>query len=218
MMAASGNTQRPTISMNVYAKYRSELGIIMSELQAGKNNSNYGYHWYTNRDTGECKKLKNKPNEKWILGRNLFRGERSVIPLNKEEKRKRISDGLYAYYKINGSPKKGKHYVKPISRKRLTVYNILTFEKLIITDGLIPENYTTNKSIAFYNVEKIKTRKLWDKFHSNNYTSLTDFSKNVNISQPLLTAKFKTFIPIYNKLSVKGFKFIPNKKYIGVYE
>lgn len=217
-MAATGDTQRPNINMNTYDTYKNELSKVMSELQTGKNNSQYGKHWYTNRDTGECKTFNELPNEKWIKGRNLFRGERSIINLDKEEKKKRISDGLYAYYKINGSPKKGKHYVKPISRKRLTVYNILTFEKLIITDGIIPENYTTNKSIAFYNVEKIKTRKLWDKFHSNNYTSLTDFSKNVNISQPLLTAKFKTFIPIYNKLSVKGFKFIPNKKYIGVYE
>lgn len=218
MMSASGNTQRPTISMNVYAKYRSELGIIMSELQSGKNNSNYGFHWYTNIDTGESKKLKNKPNERWILGRNLFRGERSVIPLNKEEKRKRISDGLYAYYKINGNPKKGKHHVKPITRKRIIVYNILTFEKLIITDGIILTNFTTNKSLAFDNVEKIKTEKLWNLFNNGDYKSINEFSKSVNMSQPLLTTKFRKYIPLYCKLSNKRFSFKPNKNYIGVYE
>ena len=219
MMSACGNTPRPKIqSMRDYAKYRNEIGIIMSEIQSGKNNSQYGKHWFTNRDTGESKRLKIAPNEKWIFGRNLFRGERSVIPLNKEEKRKRISDGLYAYYKINGNPKKGKHYVKPITRKRITVYNILTLEKLIITEGIIPKNYTTNKSIAFHNVEKIKTRKLWDLFNNGEYKSINAFSKTINMSQPLLTSKFRNYIPLYCKLSNKRFTFKPNKNYIGVYE
>lgn len=154
MMAAVGDTERPCRTMNVYASYRNELGKTMKEIQTGSQNSQFGKHWFTNRNTGECKTFYKCPDETWIEGRFLFRGE---------------------YSKIHFTGK-------------------LNFE------------------------EKIKIRKLWDKFHSNNYTSLTDFSKNVNISQPLLTSKFKTFIPIYNKLSVKGFKFIPNKNYIGVYE
>ena len=91
-------------------------------------------------------------------------------------------------------------------------------EKSVITDGIIPKNYTDNKKYAYYNSEKLKTQHLWDLFNENGYDSLNSFSKEVNISQPLLTSKFRRYIPIYNKLSVKRFKFIQNKKYIGVYE
>ena len=75
MMAAIGDTSRPIRNMRDYAKYRNEISSIMSEAQSGKNNSQYGKHWYTNRDTGECNSFLTAPNEKWILGRNLFHGE-----------------------------------------------------------------------------------------------------------------------------------------------
>ena len=72
MMAAIGDTQRPTRCMNVYAKYRNEMSKVMSEAQTGQLNSQFGKHWFTNRNTGECKRFKEKPDEIWILGKNWF--------------------------------------------------------------------------------------------------------------------------------------------------
>lgn len=84
MMASSGNNPRPKIqSMRDYAKYRNEMSSVMSDAQSGKKNSQWGKHWYTNRDTGECNCFLTAPNEKWIIGRNLFKGENSKLQINK---------------------------------------------------------------------------------------------------------------------------------------
>lgn len=98
MMSASGNNPRPKIqSMRDYAKYRNEISSIMSEAQSGKKNSQYGKHWYTNRDTGESKRLKIAPNEKWILGRNIFHGESWKINFMfiEQEKEKELKKWTY---------------------------------------------------------------------------------------------------------------------------
>ncbi len=56
-----------------FAQYTSELHSID---QQGNKNSQFGTKWYTNRNTGESKKFKEKPIEEfWIEGRNLFHGE-----------------------------------------------------------------------------------------------------------------------------------------------
>lgn len=99
MMAAIGDTNRPRINMNDYAKYRKEFGKIISEQQTIKN-SQFGKHWFTNRDTGECKPYIEPPNEKWIEGRNLFKNETSFIPYMKNFK---IQHSIIEMYKIRGS-------------------------------------------------------------------------------------------------------------------
>ena len=83
MAGIGNNLQRPTRCMNVYAKYRNEMSKVMSEAQSGKLNSQFGKHWFTNRNTGECNRFLYAPNEKWILGRNLFKGENSKLRINK---------------------------------------------------------------------------------------------------------------------------------------
>lgn len=94
MMAACGNNPRPKLrNMNDYAKYRNEMSSVMSELQNAEKNSQWGKHWYTNRNTGECKRFLINPDETWIEGRNLFHGEFSLIEKhiftrNKNEKLK----------------------------------------------------------------------------------------------------------------------------------
>lgn len=98
MMAASGNNPRPKIqNMRDYAKYRNEMSSVMSDAQSGKKNSQWGKHWYTNRDTGECKRLKIAPNEKWIFGRNLFHGESWKINymILEQEKEKELKKWTY---------------------------------------------------------------------------------------------------------------------------
>lgn len=79
MAGVGNNLQRPTRCMNVYAKYRNEMSQVMRESQTGNINSQYGKHWYTNRNTGEMNTFNTAPNETWVLGRNLFKGETTNI-------------------------------------------------------------------------------------------------------------------------------------------
>ena len=71
------------INSRAYEALRTEfakrVSEINSKLQLGSQNSQYSKKWYTNRDTGESKSFFEKPNEKWIEGRNLFHGESSKI-------------------------------------------------------------------------------------------------------------------------------------------
>lgn len=66
-----------------FEKYKNEfyknVSSIMKDIQIGTKNSQFGKHWYTNRDTGECKSFSESPNEKWVAGRNLFKGECSIL-------------------------------------------------------------------------------------------------------------------------------------------
>ena len=65
------------INSRVYEKLRIEFAEAISKItsinQTGEKNSQFGTKWYTNRNTGESKKFKEKPIEDfWIEGRNLF--------------------------------------------------------------------------------------------------------------------------------------------------
>lgn len=71
------------MNSRAYEKLRTEFAKYVSESmklkQKGNKNSQYGTKWYTNRINGECKKFKILPNKDWVLGRNLFRGENSIL-------------------------------------------------------------------------------------------------------------------------------------------
>ena len=75
MMASIGDTKRPNVNMNTYAKYRNELCQVMREAQTGSKNSQYGKHWFTNIDTGESKFMKTS-SDRWILGKNWFKKQK----------------------------------------------------------------------------------------------------------------------------------------------
>jgi hypothetical protein len=71
------------INSRAYEKLRLEYSKNLSDkmkiLQIGSKNSQFDKKWFTNYETGESKPFKEKPNEKWIKGRNLFRGESTCI-------------------------------------------------------------------------------------------------------------------------------------------
>lgn len=87
MKSNPNNNGKRYINSRAYEKLRIEYSEILSKkmkiLQIGENNSNFGKHWYTNSDTGECRSYIIPPNEKWIIGRNLFHGESSSIKSHK---------------------------------------------------------------------------------------------------------------------------------------
>lgn len=74
------------INSHVYEKLRIEFAEAVSKLtsvsQSGSRNSQFGKKWYTNRNTGESKRFKEKPVEDfWIEGRNLFNGQNSKLKI-----------------------------------------------------------------------------------------------------------------------------------------
>ena len=83
------------INSRAYEALRVEFAKTISEItsknQQGNKNSQFGTKWYTNRNTGESKKFKEKPIENfWIEGRNLFHGESNkiVYGVKKDKKHK----------------------------------------------------------------------------------------------------------------------------------
>ena len=67
------------INSRTYEALRIEFANMISSRnsinQSGEKNSQFGTSWYTNRNTGESKKFREKPIEDfWIKGRNLFNG------------------------------------------------------------------------------------------------------------------------------------------------
>ena len=141
MAGIGNNLQRPTRCMNVYAKYRNELGKVMHDAQSGNLNSQYGKHWYTNRNTGECKSFVNKPDETWIEGRFLYRGECSKLKIILPKKEKEVQMPLNRYIKSltlahkrwdefhNGNYKTLTEYAKTLSLSKVAIFN--EFKKYI---------------------------------------------------------------------------------------
>ena len=86
-MQSVNNIHKRYINSRAYEKLRIEFANAVSKMtsisQSGKRNSQFGKKWYTNRDTGESKSFFEKPNDKWIEGRNLFTGQSSKLKFKK---------------------------------------------------------------------------------------------------------------------------------------
>lgn len=84
-MQCINKDQKRYINSRAYEKLKIEFSTLikkyhaLTNFQKGENNSQFGTHWYTNRNTGESKRFKEKPAEYWILGKNLFHGETSSL-------------------------------------------------------------------------------------------------------------------------------------------
>lgn len=61
-------------------------------------------------------------------------------------------------------------------------------------------------------------RKLWNVFHSDDYTSLGDFVKVHGVTYQAIRKRFKNHIPIFNEKCKHGVCFSSDKNLIGVYE
>lgn len=61
-------------------EFSKNVSEVISKYQKGENNSQFGTKWFTNRNTGESKKFKERPLEEfWVEGRNLFNGQSNII-------------------------------------------------------------------------------------------------------------------------------------------
>lgn len=158
MAGIGNNLQRPTRCMNVYAKYRNEMSKVMSEAQTGKLNSQFGKHWFTNRNTGECKSFIQTPDENWVEGRFLFRGECSKLKIKLPTKEKQTTATRYiksltlAKHRCdefhNGNYTTLTEYAKTLSLSKVAIFN--EFKKYIPKFTIFKErnkNIHSNKNL-----------------------------------------------------------------------
>lgn len=59
--------------------FADRIGQLTSVTQSGELNSQYGKTWYTNYETGISKPFIEKPDGKWVKGRNVFNGQTSSL-------------------------------------------------------------------------------------------------------------------------------------------
>lgn len=101
-MQSINGMQKRYINARAYEALRIEFAKIMCINQSGQNNSQFGTKWYTNRNTGESKKFKEKPIESfWVEGRNLFNGKElwSIITKRKNVNNINVDLNYYLYCK-----------------------------------------------------------------------------------------------------------------------
>lgn len=209
MMSAIGDTGRPTISMHDYNKYKIELGIIMSELQVGNNNSQFGMHWYTDLETGNYIKAKEPPYKHYILGKNWFN--------SKHNKTYNIKSSAlrYIHNKANNIIKRRNNaYIEYIDDN---LYNNMSAkERRQFADKI-------KKEQTFIKNQKI-CQKLWDEYHSLTYNNFKEFiiKHHPELKYGTISDWLKKYIPYYKEKILNGnykiHKFLPDINLIGIYE
>lgn len=72
----------PWVGKSHLKETKIKIGNSSAIYQKGKGNSQFGKKWFTNYETGESHSFFEKPDIKWVEGRNLFRGEFKKYNLN----------------------------------------------------------------------------------------------------------------------------------------
>ena len=225
------------INSRAYEKLRTEfaenVSKIMSINQLGQNNSQFGTKWYTNRNTGESKKFKEKPDDTWIDGRNIFnKHELWSIETKKPLlwKNGKFCD-TQLEYKKETFILWGKYNLYKGSLRTFAKENNLSYRALLKRfKKYIPEyktyifktgynNFITGKYNRNNIKEKTKLRaqEWWNMLHSGNFNNLDEFAKSINTSKMTIYNTFAKYIPIMKKLNGKS-KFKSNPELINIFE
>ena len=150
-MRSAYDGQQRYINARAYKKLREEYALNVGSMtcitQAGKKNSQWGKHWFTNLRTGESFPFKEKPDEFWIEGRNWFNKKRNTICKIhfKKEKHVKMKYEDYLVYKRQNTKNK---YFKLLSK---------------IWDGYHNSNESCLKNYII-NVEKLNYNVMSNKF------------------------------------------------------
>lgn len=92
MMSACNARQERYINSKVYARLRSEFASMMSSLQRGENNSQFGTMWICNIELQINKKVpKGLVEDGWVVGRNKW----VVKPTRKRKDKKPAISKMY---------------------------------------------------------------------------------------------------------------------------
>lgn len=79
MKQSPTKSQKRYLNSRAYEKLRIEFSNTMKDFQSNEKNSQFGKKWFTNYETGESHSFLEKPNDKWLEGRNLFHGQTSEL-------------------------------------------------------------------------------------------------------------------------------------------
>lgn len=151
MLRAVGPNQKRYISSNFYAALKEEFSKSISEIQSGKNNSQYGKVWVFNNDLKKSQKIDSSDleqflSEGWIKGRKLN--------FSKKAKKVKPSPALTDLYpvhlysqikiasKLLNRPKDLITYADISSAKIL-------LQKLIHEDNLSPSQINSQYNLGF---------------------------------------------------------------------
>ena len=83
MKQSPTKSQKRYLNSRAYEKLRIEFSNTMKYFQSNEKNSQFGKKWFTTYETGESHSFLEKPNDKWIEGRNLFRCQSSKLKFAK---------------------------------------------------------------------------------------------------------------------------------------
>lgn len=79
MKQSPTKSQKRYLNSRAYEKLKIEFSNTMKYFQSNEKNSQFGKKWFTNYETGESHSFLEKPNDKWLEGRNLFNGKTSKL-------------------------------------------------------------------------------------------------------------------------------------------
>ncbi|RKZ80717.1 MAG: hypothetical protein DRQ35_01705 [Gammaproteobacteria bacterium] len=163
MMKCSSMEQTRYFNSKLYESLRINFSAVMSNNQKGKNNSQYGTHWYHNPTTLVCKKClpENKP-EGWVRGK-VPKIETTCIVCNKntgsfvakwcDEHRKKI--------KTRNAAKGGKTYRDRKNNEdrekfTLAITTSKTWKEAIFKAGFKTDGYSRTRLQRFAKEENLQ--------------------------------------------------------------
>lgn len=234
------------INSRAYEKLRIEfaerVSEINSKLQLGEQNSQYGTKWYTNRNTGESKKFKEKPDDIWLEGRNIF--NKHELWSIKTKKPLLWKNGKFCNTKLEFDKNRNDKIIK---ETKILWEKYCSYEDSLISfaadnnlsyttlrkhfNKYIPEyreknnkRYCNRNYNRKYNKNKIKEKtklraqEWWNMLHSGNFNNLDEFAKSINTSKMTIYNTFAKYIPLMKTLQYTKSKFKSNPELINIFE
>ena len=206
-------TGKRYISARVYEKYRYEYKELLSEHQKGKNNSMFGKMWFTNINDGHSCVFDEDPGSDWIRGKDKLNGQSCPI-------QKRVYEtGVKHWYRNTKTNESSLFSEKP--NDDWVEGRVIEWHK--VNKYLSPITITVKLKRCRVMSDNKKhwssAKERWDRFHSGNWKSLSDFDKAEGRSPMASRMMFTDMIPIYKSQSkTKYRRFRSDKSLIGKYE
>lgn len=121
MKQSPTKSQKRYLNSRAYEKLRIEFSNTMKDFQSNEKNSQFGKKWFTNYETGESHSFLEKPNDKWLEGRNLFRGQTSELRI----KNSKTLDETRKYWNFyhSGNYHKLEEYANILGISKIALHN-----------------------------------------------------------------------------------------------
>lgn len=121
MKQSPTKSQKRYLNSRAYEKLRIEFSNTMKDFQSNEKNSQFGKKWFTNYETGESHSFLEKPNDKWLEGRNLFHGQTSELRI----KNSKTLDETRKYWNFyhSGNYHKLEEYANILGISKIALHN-----------------------------------------------------------------------------------------------